>query len=89
MAKKGQKFKKYTAETKREVLEKYFSGKSTAKMLGEEYGIPKYTVKTWIRRYRQSEHVIVDTRTGNSGRKKESEIDYKERYEILKNTKPS
>lgn len=33
MAKKGQKFKKYTAEIKREVLEKYFSGKSTAKML--------------------------------------------------------
>lgn len=62
MAKKGQKFKKYTAEIKREVLEKYFSGKNTAKMLGEEYGIPKYTIKTWIRRYKQGEQVIIDTR---------------------------
>lgn len=84
MAKKGQKFKKYTAEIKREVLEKYFSGKSTAKMLGEEYGIPKCTIKTWIRRYKQGEQVIIDTRKEKSGRKKESEIDYKERYEILK-----
>lgn len=84
MARKGQKFKKYTAVVKEEVLKKYFSGRYTAKMLGEEYDIPKFTVKTWIRRYKQGEQVLHDARSEKSGREKEAEIDYKERYEILK-----
>ena len=47
MAKKGQKFEKYTAELKAKILQKYLEGES-------------------------------------GGRPKGSEIDYKERYEILK-----
>lgn len=81
MAKKGQKFNKYTAEYKAEILEKYFCGKYTARMLSKEYEISIKTIETWIRAYKQGKPV---SSTTHQGRSKSSEIDYKERYEILK-----
>lgn len=41
MAKKGQKFKKYSLEIKMEIVEKYFSGKGSANNLANEYGTTK------------------------------------------------
>ena len=43
MAKKGQKFNKYTVEFRQEVVQKYFDGKGSAYSLAREYGISKKT----------------------------------------------
>lgn len=81
MAKKGQKFNKYTPEFRTEVLEKYFSGNYSAKMLSIEYGISNKTIETWIKATKDGKILGVSKR----GRPKANdEIDYKERYEILK-----
>ena len=79
MAKKGQKFAKYSEKDKIKILELYQSGVS-AGYLQKEYGIPKGTIKTWQHKISHPEKI-----TGQKcGRPKESDIDYKERYEILK-----
>ncbi len=81
MAKKGQKFNKYTTEFRAEVLDKYFSGNYSAKMLSNEYGISEDTIWTWIKAYKKGKPLGMSKR----GRPKtDDEIDYKERYEILK-----
>ena len=81
MAKKGQKFKKYTTEFRDKVVkEKITEGKSYTS-LGEKYGISKKTVETWFRRYKKQGHLIEKKK----GRPKQSEeTNYKEKYEILK-----
>ena len=82
MAKKGQKFIKYTECEKEEILQKYISGIS-GYYLAKEYGIPVNTIKTWKTKVDHPE-----LNTGKKrGRPKESDLtkeDYKERYEILK-----
>lgn len=84
MAKKGQKHEKYTIELRKEILQKYLEGKGSAGSLAKEHGISENTIWNWIRKSRQGKDIFVDHRKGSSGRKKDSEIDYKERYEILK-----
>ena len=86
MAKKGQKFKNYTKELKEEILQKYFNEKVSAGELSKEYNISRNTIFTWIYKTESGEDVLVDTRTSRKGRPKKNpdEIDYKERYEILK-----
>ena len=80
MAKKGQNFNKYTHEQRKEILDKYFSGKGSQSSLAEEYGISRNTIKTWIRAYKKD----IPLGYQKKGRQKEENIDYKERYEILK-----
>ena len=80
MASKGQKFNKYNVELKNEILNKYLESKGTPRTLGQEYGISKGTIKTWIRKINHPELQTNSKR----GRPKEENIDYKERYEILK-----
>ena len=86
MAKKGQRFKKYTPEMKQEILKKYFEKYIPSKVLAEEYGISHKTIENWIYKNKKGKDILVDHRQFSSGRpKKETEeIDYKERYEILK-----
>ena len=81
MASKGQKFNKYSIELKKEILNKYLEGKGTTRTLGQEYGISKGTIKTWIRKAKHPE--LVNCLKQGRPRKEEI-IDYKERYEILK-----
>ncbi len=77
MASKGQKFKKYSKELRETVLKEYHEGYS-AKYLADKYNIAsRYTIFTWD----------VQTKrpmTGKPGRPKKEDIDYKERYEIIK-----
>ena len=82
MASKGQKFKKYTVEMREEVVKRYLNGEGTAGTLGKEYGISDNTINTWIRAYRNN--IPIGKKKRGQGRKKEGEIDYKEKYEILK-----
>ena len=82
MAKKGQKFNTYTTEFRTEVLDKYFSGNYSAKMLSKEYGISEKTIWTWIYAFKEGQPIGSN---GKRGRPKSDDvIDYKERYEILK-----
>lgn len=87
MASKGQKFKKASPETKREILKKYFDDGYSTVELGREYGISHKTIQTWVYKSNRGMDVTVDHWKGNSGRKKSENPtmeDYKERYEILK-----
>ena len=82
MAKKGQKFKKFTDEERTEIVDKYLKG-STYKRVANEYGISWKTVEGMVRKYRRTGTTIAEKR----GRLKEKDLtkeDYKERYEILK-----
>ena len=80
MAKKGQKFNKYTPEQRKEILDKYFTGKGSSRSLAEEYNISYKTIETWISAYKKD----IPLGYQKKGRQKEENIDYKERYEILK-----
>ena len=82
MARKGQKFKKYTEEFKQKVLEEYYKGETGHTALSVKYGIPYGTIHTWIDKTNSPQRFLG---TGQKrGRPKNSEIDWKERYEILK-----
>jgi len=85
MAKKGQKFKKYSKEeVKEEVIERYVSGISS-KALSEEYDIPIGTIKTWARKLRKTGSLKNDIFKNRGEHKRTVSLgDYKERYEILK-----
>jgi len=78
MAKKGQKFNKIDTNIKKEVLEKFKSGKYSRKQLSGEYGIPSGTISNWIYLPEKSLSIV------KSGRPKNDVIDYKARYEVLK-----
>ncbi len=83
MAKKGQKFNKYSYELKIEIINKYLTGDGGYTSLSKEYNIPEKTVETWIYQYKHKNNDMRNKKY-RSGRKKEESIDYKERYEILK-----
>ena len=81
MASKGQKFNKYWDELKEEIINKYNEGNGSARSLGKEYGISYRTIDTWLHKIRHPE-LVSGLKQGRP--KKDEEIDYKERYEILK-----
>ena len=81
MASKGQKFNKYCDELKEEIIKKYNEGNGSARSLGKEYGISYRTIDTWLHKIRHPE-LVSGLKQGRP--KKDEEIDYKERYEILK-----
>ena len=86
MAKKGQKFKKYSSKIKLEVASKALEGRGY-RSIGNDYpDIPVYTIKNWVRKANNYIDVTKDER-GSHGRPKSNNLsleDYKERYEILK-----
>ncbi len=87
MAKKGQKFKKYSLEFKDKILKEYFEESTSSRFLSKKYNISRKTIETWVRKTKLKIDVRVDHRQGNSGRTKSKNLtlnDYKERYEILK-----
>jgi transposase len=82
MAKKGQKFNSYTAEFKQMVLEEKFKGIKSNGQIAREYGLSINTVGTWIRKAKKPEEYPGLGK--KKGRPKETEDDWKERYQILK-----
>ena len=75
--------KHYDINLKKEIVNKYFNGNGTLNSLQKEYGISYKTIFNWLRKeklYHSQENDINHSR----GRRKEENIDYKERYEILK-----
>ena len=84
MANKGQHFKKYTNDERIKIVKEYLDNKSTPSILSKEYNIPSKTIWNWITKYRAKGYNLLDNRPNASGRRKEENVDYKERYEILK-----
>ncbi|MBR2587644.1 MAG: hypothetical protein IKF82_02045 [Bacilli bacterium] len=83
MAYKGQKFNKYSNELKEEIMNKYLNNQGTSNSLSKEYDIPLKTVKNWVVKINKKIDISINNNS-KKGRKKEENIDYKERYEILK-----
>lgn len=82
MAKKGQKFRAYSDEERETIVMDYINGNGSYTSIAKKYNISsKKTVESMIRKYRQTGET---SKSKKIGRPKESEIDYKERYQILK-----
>ena len=83
MAYKGQKHKKYDPKFIAKVVNDYkqTGGYTT---IARKYNISWHTVATWIRKENKGLDPTISYRKGTVGRRKGIEIDYKERYEILK-----
>ena len=80
MSKKGQKYQKYTTEQRIEITKKYDEGYSSYE-LEQKYGISNNTIRMWKYQYEKGNNF-----QNKKGRSPGStDIDYKERYEILKN----
>lgn len=83
MARKGQKFKSYTDEERIKIVNEYLNNEATPSMLSYKYNISRKTIWNWITKYKTKGY---DLKSKNylKGRRKEENIDYKERYQILK-----
>ena len=84
MAKKGQQFRKYSDEERITIVQEYLNNKATPTMLSKKYNISIKTIWNWISKIRSKGYNLLDNRPKMSGNRKEENIDYKERYEILK-----
>ena len=82
MASKGQKFNKYDVEFRMKVVHEYLNGEGSTKSLSKKYNISNKTIETWIYKYRDTGTLETKSKSGRP--RKNEEIDYKERYEILK-----
>ena len=83
MALKGQKFIRFTAEERTEIVGQYLSGQGSYRSIAKERGISWKTVESMIRKYRNTGTTIAEQK----GRPKEKNLtkeDWKQRYEILK-----
>jgi len=82
MAKKGQKYIDYSDDVKDVIVQAYLAGLGSYRGLAKQYNITSWhTIATWVERYRRTGSVesVRDKKT------KQTEINYKVRYEILKN----
>jgi len=75
--------KHYSEELKNEIIAKFFNEGKSLNSLEKEYNISYKSIFNWIRKYRKNGTVQNDI-NHKRGRPKEIDIDYKERYEILK-----
>jgi transposase len=76
--------KAYSDDFKYKILKEYLSGEcGGSKVLAKKYNISYHTIDTWILKYKRQGNLNNDINHAR-GRKKEENIDYKERYEILK-----
>ncbi len=76
--------KHYTDEIKNKILQEYLDGKNGgSKTLAKKYNISFHTIDDWIYKYKKQGNLDNDI-NHKRGRKKDNEIDYKEKYEILK-----
>jgi len=81
MARKGQQFQKYDLDLILKIVNEKINEQQSYRVLSRRYGISEGTIKTWVHQFRKE---------GSLGTKKKGrpsateEIDYKEKYEILK-----
>ena len=83
LAKKGQKFQKFTNEERSKIVNEYLTEMCGYKYIAKKYNISWKTVESMVRKYRKTGTSISEHR----GRPKEKNLtkeDWKERYDILK-----
>lgn len=80
MASKGQKFRKYSFEEKIRVIKEAVEEGSSIGELSRKYQIYAPTIRTWIYQYRHGNRM--DRARGRP--RVEGDLDYKQRYQILK-----
>ena len=83
MAKKGQKFQKFTNEERSKIVNEYLTEMCEYKYIAKKYNISWKTVESMVRKYRKTGTTISE----HKGRPKEKNLtkeDWKERYDILK-----
>ena len=78
--------KHHDINLKNEIVNKYKNGLGSLYSLGKEYNISPKTIFLWIKKDMKQGNQINDI-NHTRGRKSENNIDYKERYEILKKYK--
>lgn len=84
MAKKGQKFKKYSNEVKNQIISEIMKGISH-KYISEKYNIPLGTIDTWASKlFHPENYPGYGKKKGRPKEKNLTKEDWKERYEILK-----
>ena len=83
MAKKGQKFRKFTNEERKEIVSKYLSGKYSYEQVAKEYQISWKTIESMVRKFKKTGLTIKDKK-GRNNQSHLTKEDWKERYEILK-----
>lgn len=74
---------KYTNNFKKKIVDEYISRSESFYSLERKYNIPNSSIKNWYYKF-YKKGIDISTLKENRGRKKEKDIDYKERYEILK-----
>ena len=82
MAKKGQKFRKYSLEERIKIVNEYEKGRSSS-YLESKYGISNNTIRQWKYKLRKN-GTLKEQKRGRNNDKDLTIDDYKERYEILK-----
>ncbi len=82
MAKKGQRFNRYPEEFKEALRQAYLNGEETCNSIARKYSVPLNTAHKWTQKWNHPEKY--GPKGLKKGRQKDSEIDWKERYEILK-----
>lgn len=84
MALKGQKFIKYSDETKNTILNELKDGYS-CRFLSKKYSISEKTISTWQQKlWHPEKYPNQGLKRGRPKSKDLTNEDYKERYEILK-----
>lgn len=69
------KMNQYSKEEKENIVKEYLNGGVSLQMLTEKYGLSsRKTLYTWVKKYKDNGSIYSISK----------EIDYKERYEILK-----
>ncbi len=73
----------YNNNFKKNVIDEYNSGTESFYTLAKKYNISNSTIKNWYYNF-YKKGINLETLKENRGRIKQENIDYKERYEILK-----
>jgi len=81
MANKGQKQNKQSLEVRNKAVKEKLDEGRSYEYLGKKYGVSRKTVETWVKIYKRDG--ALDIRKKGKP-KKDKNIDYKEKYEILK-----
>ena len=79
MAKKNQKFKYYSPEFKKKIVDLYLNQKWSARRISNKYGVPIPTIGQWAYKLNHNKNIYKDNRKKNL-----SKEDLKEQIDILK-----
>lgn len=78
------KWKRCPNKLKLQIISEYIHSDASYKELSDKYNIRPGTIAQWMMKIRHGNFGFIEPVQGLRGRKSLKELDYKERYEILK-----